>query len=433
MDPTLYQFTPAVLLAADLENEEILELIALFARSDNPSLYSEQINVLYSKYDNSLEMRPCEIEVLSRTATFDLRTLKNFYAAIPTINYLSLIHQVIDGYQTDSNAAYYLQRFEQATNFVPDEEFVRGLLDYLNGLNTSVNETTGEEQNSQFAGVISEGDGVTSMRRHLKFMLEKIADFAPTPSYIQNFEIDTDQLPELTEPSEEELDEVTPSTLAEFLLVNDARTDALASFDILLSQNDEKDVDFLTNQIALMDADDRRKLAQLYKLNPNRIADLQNNPDLFRVYGPVNPYLDEDFLHLKTEEGIPDINVVTGGARMFSDMKIEFDPDTDEALTTWFTGVCGACSKRIAAYHYAVRMPHQSGGWLGCYCSWDCVRDFMAYLVTDENTDYDDPTLGLDPDQVNFLKIRLGLIHEYEEQMNRLGIQDRDIEDQDEE
>lgn len=419
MDPGLSQFDPANLQAADLSNDEILELIALFARSENPEMYNSHLNVLYSKYNNSVEMRSCEVEALSRTETFDLRTLRNFYRAIPTISYISRIFDVIDGYQNDLSAGLYFERFEEATEYQPDSAFLRKLLDYLDSLRS---------QDDPEKPYEIEGDGVPSIRRHLRFSLEKVAEFAPVPKYIQNFEIDASQLPKLVEPTDEELDAVPILTLAEFLIVSESEGGALAGANILLSDDVSQDLQFLITKLELLDPEERRKLARIYKLNPNEIGALQNNPDLFRVYGPVNAYLDEDFSNLLTDEMEPDINVITGGARMFSDMRIEFDPDSEEPPETWFTGVCGACSKRIAAYHYAVRLPHRVGGWIGCYCSWECVRDFAQALATDENTVEDDPKLELDPDQYNFYKLRLALISEYEQQMNEFGIQDRDIE-----
>ena len=421
MDPGLFQFDPATLEAADLNNDEILELIALFARSENPQLYNQHLNTLYSKYNNSLEMRSCEIEALSRTESFDLRTLRNFYQAIPTISYISGIFDVINGYQDDPSAGQYLKRFEEATNYFPDEDFLRKLLEYLNNLRTQ------DDPSKPFD---IEGNGVPSIRRHLRFSLEKVAEYAPVPKYIRNFDIDAGELPELVEPTEEELDKVSIATLADFLVVSEYQDGLLAGANILLSDDASKNVEFLTEKLELLDIEDRQKLARMYKLNPNEIGALQNNPNLFRVYGPVNMYLDEDFSNFKTEEGLPNINVVTGGARMFSDMKIEFDPDSDEIPDTWFTGVCGACSKRILAYHHAVRVPHQTGGWMGCYCSWECVRDFVKALATPDNTLEEEPDAGYDPDQYNFYLLRLALIDEYEEQMNEFGIQDRDPEEE---
>lgn len=41
----------------------------------------------------------------------------------------------------------------------------------------------------------------------------------------------------------------------------------------------------------------------------------------------------------------------------------------------WFTPTCLKCEKPLFAPHRALRRPLPSGGWAGCYCSWDCVYD----------------------------------------------------------
>jgi len=53
----------------------------------------------------------------------------------------------------------------------------------------------------------------------------------------------------------------------------------------------------------------------------------------------------------------------------------------------WFTGNCLWCDVRIKKYVYCVRAPLVPGGWYGCYCSWNHVRDsitpgpYTDYLV----------------------------------------------------
>ena len=40
----------------------------------------------------------------------------------------------------------------------------------------------------------------------------------------------------------------------------------------------------------------------------------------------------------------------------------------------WFRGSCDICLKRIARKHHAIRQPLCHGGWRGCYCSIDCMK-----------------------------------------------------------
>lgn len=90
---------------------------------------------------------------------------------------------------------------------------------------------------------------------------------------------------------------------------------------------------------------------------------LQENLELFRILGPSNPQINagvEDFLN--------------GQDRMFTCSIYDYDEEEDEFFP-WFTGNCLTCMKRIPYYWYALRLPQASGGWSGCYCSFNCARE----------------------------------------------------------
>lgn len=100
--------------------------------------------------------------------------------------------------------------------------------------------------------------------------------------------------------------------------------------------------------------------------------------ELFKRFGPSNTSLDEDLTdnHICT---------IYGGHRMFlcnefEDVYVDdeiVDNDNvnyDKITSKWFTGSCDTCFKPIRHSHYAVRVPIVSGGWIGCYCSWKCVK-----------------------------------------------------------
>lgn len=52
----------------------------------------------------------------------------------------------------------------------------------------------------------------------------------------------------------------------------------------------------------------------------------------------------------------------------------------------WFKGKCDICPKSMKSYHHAVRRPILTGGWQGCYCSWDCVRKFYMNVLHYEDS-----------------------------------------------
>ena len=144
-------------------------------------------------------------------------------------------------------------------------------------------------------------------------------------------------------------------------------------------------------------------------LRPHMLAiyrySMNFDDDLFRIFGPINTQLDEikdlDENHICS---------IYGGCRFFTCREMEImyinDEEVDEIgeneLADWFTGRCDQCFNPIKYPHYAVRQPLETGGWLGCFCSWICVRtDIPKDSITDD------------------------LINIFEEQLNIIGIQDR--------
>lgn len=78
-----------------------------------------------------------------------------------------------------------------------------------------------------------------------------------------------------------------------------------------------------------------------------------------RLWGPVNAIPNRNCYNNKN--GI-------GPCRM---LNCECKEEENE---TWFTGCCNECNSKIRNISYAVRFPLEKGGWLGCYCSFECIR-----------------------------------------------------------
>lgn len=91
-----------------------------------------------------------------------------------------------------------------------------------------------------------------------------------------------------------------------------------------------------------------------------------------RVFGPLNRMIDRDCI------SNPYIN---GPCRMLECICCEFDNVTNEeeeieaVYSNWFTGRCKTCMRSIRDSSHAVRLPLEEGGWVGCYCSIDCIRE----------------------------------------------------------
>lgn len=100
-----------------------------------------------------------------------------------------------------------------------------------------------------------------------------------------------------------------------------------------------------------------------------------------RLYGPANGILGQNCISAKNR---------IGPCRMFSCMCREYDEDesddeyvnsynqtqqTHQTYRLWFTGQCDVCHRGIRKYNHSVRFPTDGGGWIGCYCSFKCLRN----------------------------------------------------------
>lgn len=102
---------------------------------------------------------------------------------------------------------------------------------------------------------------------------------------------------------------------------------------------------------------------------------LHDDAELQRILGPANPLAGAD---LTLDEDCSKY----GGCRMLLCTCFEENPDVeDERVDDWFTGMCDACERTITKRWYAVRMPLDSGGWQGCFCSVSCMRLKSATLL----------------------------------------------------
>jgi hypothetical protein len=83
---------------------------------------------------------------------------------------------------------------------------------------------------------------------------------------------------------------------------------------------------------------------------------------MFAKYGPINAFTREEY----SENDVP---------RMRLSNMYDYDEDT-RVKHDWFTGYCMQTGKRIKYREYAVRIPIQNGGWMGCFSSWEAAEEF---------------------------------------------------------
>ena len=387
---------------APLKNEEIVELTAFICQAESIDPFIEHVITLRDRYDMTLEVRPLEVEILSLREKFPLRSLHNFFVALGDVGYHGLVMKVITLYQQDTSAAVYMLNLENAFGVHPDDEFVRDTLQVIETSNM-------------------EGPGINAVTHLFKNKLARISQYAAIPTYIRDFEIVVNQLPRLQD--REVTEDMPVEFLAEYL------SERLDDMDKVIEVPEGSSVkDELIILIEKLNAAQLDELISKFTIDPEEIKRIRANRDVFRVYGPVNAYPNTDFSSLVDEEtGEPDVNLVFGGARMFTDLTQEVDSETGVPLDEWFIGSCMQCFLRIRSYFHAVREPGLLGGWSGCFCSWDCVRG----SIRDGQSAFRAEGDISDPDQMNIFAIQLALTVQYEDDMKEIHIQDRDYDEDD--
>ncbi len=379
---------------AKMKNEDILEMMSQLTEAEFIEPFSEHLKILRSKYDMSIEVRPLEIEVFSMRDKFSIAKLRKLFEGLGDQGYHSLITDMITYYQTEDQAVVYAQNLEKVFGYDPDYQFTKDLIRVL--------------RNSEM-----EGSGVNSLLRYYQNKLDRISPYAEVPKYIKEFNINPLKLPQIPEP---EISADIPKNLAAEIIATQ-----LDSYGLYIEADDEEgDTSYIAEQLANMEPEDYNKFIEAIKVDPEEVARVRRDKNIFRVYGPANPYPDMDFSQMIDENGQMDANVVYGGARMFIDNSQEYDYDNDLPLENWFTGHCLQCSLKIRAYFHAVRLPHLTGGWSGCYCSWQCVRD---YIEKDFETE--------DSDEYNKYILHVAILNAMEELINDIGIADREYEEED--
>jgi hypothetical protein len=114
-----------------------------------------------------------------------------------------------------------------------------------------------------------------------------------------------------------------------------------------------------------------KEMERMTSLSVSLKENLLNEHEQFppeRYYGPSNEIFEQECCGLK------------GPCRMFYCVcRNESDYD-DTSYTNeispqnWFIGSCEECGIGIEKYRYAVRFPVKNGGWIGCFCGFECMK-----------------------------------------------------------
>ncbi len=447
---------------ADLSKEEILNQVALtisdagYTGETDAGATKEAIDLFREEFAKRGEM-PLEIEILSHRVLFSQQSLKLFYDLYDEMNFYTLYRLMIHYYQFDVDLVVYWQRLVRV--YEPNLTYDR-VKEILLWIESPIPLDTGEEDQTESSASaafseerttipdeerpqvkrdadLMQGPGINSIVHYLYSLLTELSDFLPKPDYVKEFEIDLSALPSLPIPPEE----VTPEEVVEALLDFGGPL-VEVSIPYIKRENFRSQEEFdLSKRREVRDT----VLTKIKKYSPDqllavyvkilipdeKIKLIEEDKSLFRILGPCNPYPFENYAEITA-----DSNERYGSGRMFSDLRREFTEE-DIQQETWFEGSCDNCRKKIRYQHYAVREPYFEGGWIGCYCSFNCVREIMEKRLVDENEAFGLPdelrAEGFDDDdeqraranRENLLQTKLALVDRFEEEIEKIGIAER--------
>lgn len=460
-------------------NDKIIDQLAIWCSESNFSSVKQQAKQLLSKYNYDIETVPLEILVLSLRTQFRQDALVNFYSLFPGSNFYSLYRDVIHYYQSTVSAPIYFEMLRVIFNVSMTSDFIRNTIEFihlpipLSKRDETVVEKTIVDDMNEIRTVIDEdeksqvqnkndlmsGPGINAMLAYLTNKLDESSDFSERPPYIREFDIDIEKLPSLKpkainsymspEEMADALIDFTNLLPEEFAIeINNIVRENYASEDEYETAKREFMKSSLVAKLRKFTFNQLSEIANKFQVSPQEIEKIQDDIDLYRVFGPVNAYIDTDYTELvitdSDGEEIPDEDKIYGGARMFLDTRMEYDENDEIKLDDWFTGSCFQCHDRIQHKHYAVRRPLLKGGWIGCFCSWDCVRNFTEdnFLYengsgesdsdedneeeNDDNEEEDGKLKKMNSNLRNLLQTEIKFIDNFEVQMNRVGIADRE-------
>lgn len=326
-----------------------------------------------------------------------LEAWKRVYNDIQATNLFSLIFcmKIIP----DAAVAFMAEKFKDVTFF----EVIEGLVEFdseqslIDGCARAVT-IYGEQSHATYEQLMNRAVvvGNTVVRDFFIAKMEETAEFQAVPPWVKNFGLagreeeigrQADALAKV------QFDLPSNKEIVELL------TAGLAQLGIGLEE-EESSKAHLADLLKSATREDKLKLLEPVFASQTQV-EMANNQALYRLYGPAHPLLDDDL----TDTGP---STIYGGGRMFLCDVYDFDEEFEQTYD-WFTGVCEACHKRIRVRWHAVRMPDPLGGWKGCYCSWDCVRDDIP------------GNAGGKPDLATHL-----LVGGFEEVVADIGIQDRE-------
>lgn len=115
-------------------------------------------------------------------------------------------------------------------------------------------------------------------------------------------------------------------------------------------------------------------------VNDTPLLTFDEETTLDRVYGPINAIINKNCPGSPGEQG--PCRMLTCNCREY-----DSDEDVDDEQDWWefYEGMCQVCNGKLQDMSHAVRFPVNGGGWCGCYCSFDCMKEEPPRTIYDDD------------------------------------------------
>lgn len=186
------------------------------------------------------------------------------------------------------------------------------------------------------------------VEKYLKMKQNQIDDFKPKPKYVSVQEGESRTM----------LETVNQGNDQTKIQVRDDLSTLSDKYIKSLSFNDTKKSDF----------DIEKAINIFMATRAQGLSSEKNHVDIRnRLWGPIN--------------AIPKTNCYNNKDKLGPCRMLHCEC-REEETETWFTGQCLVCNTKIRNKSYAVRFPHPKGGWVGCYCSFKCMKESPPVDIT---------------------------------------------------
>lgn len=126
------------------------------------------------------------------------------------------------------------------------------------------------------------------------------------------------------------------------------------------------------------------EVIDMYLSTKSNNTTIKNTLSPERYFGPINAFVDD--LCCSTPQN-RQCSMFYCMCRELDEEEVELNEieNFQSIATSWFSGMCEHCNRKIKKMRYAVRYPVEGGGFIGCFCSFNCIYASKKFPIYDND------------------------------------------------